>query len=665
MRVFSDPASVAVVGASADPAKWGYWLARGALRGSHRRKAHLVSRSGAVVDGVRAVPALRELPEPPELAVLCAPAPALPALVEEALELGVKGFVCITAGLPPAQEAALARRVRHAGARLIGPNCLGLYDATTALELAWGTFSPGALGIVSQSGQLGLELAGLAGEAGIGVSRFVSVGNQADVSAVEVLDDLAGHAATRAVVLYLESFGDGRALVRTLAALRAGGRPVIVLTVGASEAGRAAARSHTGSLTAGTAVVEAACRAAGAVLTRTPAQAVDLAQLLLGAPAPAGRRVAVVGDSGGQGALAADLLTAQGLAVPALGATASRVAALLPPGAAVRNPVDLAGAGERDLSTYAKLVAELLDGGEVDSVLLTGYFGSYGADAPSLRERELEVAGTLGSLVAAHGRTVVVHSMRRDSAAVRALRERGVPTYATVDQAVASLGLATELALRPVALPAAVSAAPRVLAPGYLGARALFEGYGVPYPKAVAVDDLPPELAAGPYVLKAGWLAHKTESGGVAVGLRGRRAVARALAGMRARLGAGEYVLEEMDTRAGVVELIAGGRRDPSFGPVVMAGAGGTLSELYGDVVLALAPVDEDEALAMLRGLRAYPLLRGWRGAPPVDERAAARVVAAVSRVIAEQEHVAECEINPLRAGPDGVLAVDALVVPR
>ncbi|MFE0148427.1 acetate--CoA ligase family protein [Nonomuraea sp. NPDC059007] len=665
MRVFSDPASVAVVGASADPAKWGYWLARGALRGSHRRKVHLVSRSGAVVDGVRAVPGLRALAEPPELAVLCTPAAALPALVDEALELGVKGFVGITAGLPPAEEAELAERVRRAGARLIGPNCLGIYDASAALELAWGTFSPGALGIVSQSGQLGLELAGLAGEAGIGVSRFVSVGNQADVTAVEVLDDLAGHAATRVVVVYLESFGDGRALVRTLAALRSAGKPVIVLTVGASDAGRAAARSHTGSLTAGTAVVEAACRAAGAILTRTPAQAVDLAQLLLDAPAPVGRRVAVVGDSGGQGALAADLLSAAGLAVPALGAAALRVAALLPPGAAVRNPIDLAGAGERDLSTYAKLVGVLLDSGEVDSVVLTGYFGSYGADAPSLLGRELAVVDTLGSLVREHGRTVVVHSMCRDSAAVRALREHNVPTYATIDQAVASLGLATDLASRPVAVPVAVAAAPRAVAPGYLGARALFEWYGVPYPRAVAVSGEPPGVAAGPYVLKAGWLAHKTESGGVAVGLRGPGEVAEALAGMRERLGAGEYVLEEMDTRAGVVELIAGGRRDPSFGPVVMAGAGGTLSELYEDVVLALAPVDEEQALAMLRGLRAYPLLRGWRGAPPVDEVAAARAVVAVSRVIAEQEHVAECEINPLRAGPDGVLAVDALVVTR
>ncbi|WP_157252101.1 acetate--CoA ligase family protein [Nonomuraea typhae] len=663
MRVFSDPASVAVVGASADPAKWGYWLARGALRGAHRRKVHLVSRSGALVEGVRAVPSLGALPEAPELAVLCTPAASLPALVDEALGMGVSGFIGITAGLSSSAEGALVRRVQSAGARLIGPNCLGVYDAATSLELAWGTFSPGALGIVSQSGQLGLELAGLAGEAGIGVSRFVSVGNQADVTAVEVLDGLAAHPATRAVVVYLESFGDGRALVRTLGTLRSAGKPVIVLTVGSSDAGRAAARSHTGSLTAGTAVVEAACRAAGAVLVQTPAQAVDLAQFLLGAPAPMGSRVAVVGDSGGQGALAADLLTASGLAVPALGdAVCASVAALLPGGAAVRNPIDLTGAGERDLATYAQLVDVLLGSGEVDGVLLTGYFGSYGADAPSLAGRELAVVDTLGELVRRHRRPVVVHSMCRDSAAVRALREHGLPTYATIEQSTRSLGLAAVLAARSPQAFVPVAASRAEVGGGYLGARGLFAAYGVPYPKAAGWPGSA-EGMAGPFVLKAGWVEHKTEVGGVVTGLPDLDAVAGALESMRGRLGDGDYVLEEMDNRAGTVELIVGGRRDPAFGAVVVAGMGGTMSELYGDVAVALAPVDVDGALGLLRRLRGYPLVRGWRGAPGVDEEAVARVVVAVSRLIAEQGHVAECEINPLRAGADGVLALDALVV--
>ncbi|MCT9930207.1 acetate--CoA ligase family protein [Planotetraspora sp. A-T 1434] len=670
LGVFADPRSVAVIGASADPAKWGHWLARGALRGAHRRTVHLVSRSGAVVDGVASRPSLSDLPDTPELAVLCVPPSSIEQVMGEGLELGVRGFLAITAGT---EDARLAARVQAAGARLVGPNCLGIYDAATALELAWGNFTPGSLGIVSQSGQLGLELAGLAGEAGIGVSRFVSVGNQADVSAAEILADLASHDLTRVVVVYLESFGGsstaGRALLGTLQTLRERGKPVVVLTVGASEASRAAARSHTGALTASSDVVEAACRAAGAILAETPAQAVDLAQMLLDGARPVGRRVAVVGDSGGQGALAADTLARAGLEVPRLSdATVAALGRTLPEGAGARNPVDLAGAGERDLTSYATLVSTLLASGEVDAVLLTGYFGSYGQDAPSLAAAEHRVIGMLGDAGRAAGLPVVVHTMGLDNPAVTALREQGMPTYHTIDAAGRSLGLATELALR---APRLMGTPPQVTegAPsGYLAARALLGEYGVAYPAAVAVRDRDDVLAAPlrpPYVLKAAWLEHKTEAAGVVVGLAGAAEAAEALGAMTARLGAGEYVLEEMDNRPHVAELIVGARRDPSFGPVVMVGAGGVNAEVYRDVAVELAPVTEEVAMDMLRRLRILPLLTGWRGRPAVSLEGAAAVVAAVSRLVAQRPGIEECEINPLRVGPGGALAVDALVVSR
>ncbi len=660
--MFSDPRSVAVVGASADPAKWGYWLARGALRGAHRRGVHLVNRSGAAIEGVASARSLRDLPEVPELVVLCAPAPVVPGIIDEGLDLGVRGFLAITAGIDrerPGLELELAAKIRAAGARLVGPNCLGIYDAATDLDLAWGHFAPGQLGVVSQSGQVGMELAGLASEAGIGVSRFVSVGNQVDVSAAEAVADLVDHDRTSAVVLYLESFSRG--LVAAIRALREAGKPVVVLTVGASEASRAAARSHTGALTAATDVAEAACRAAGAVLVETPAQAVDLVQLFLDAPRPEGRRVAVVGDSGGQGAIAADMLSRHGLTVPALSdTTAAAVAELLPPGAGIRNPVDLAGGGEKDLATYARVIESLLRSGEVDAAVLTGYFGSYGADTESLLDAELAVVEALGAAVRETGLPVVVHSMRADSVAVRSLREHGVPAYHTIDAATRSLGYAIDSPPRDVALPATAPALP---VDGYLGARRLLGGYGVPFPGAVAITDPDVGDLRAPYVLKASWLEHKTEAGGVAVGLPDLASASSAWQEMRARLGSGAYVLEEMDTRDGTVELIVGARQDPSVGPLVLVGVGGTQAELYRDVAVELAPVTAGQAAAMLRRLRAYPLLTGWRGARPVDTDAAAEVVAAVSRLIAERPDVSECEINPLRVGPDGVIAVDALIV--
>lgn len=677
LSVFSNPRSVAVVGASADPTKWGHWLARGALQGAHRRDVHLINARGAVVQGVASVSSLRELPVAPELVVLCTPAASAPAVIEEALELGTRGFLAITSGIDLAHgeaglEKRLAARIRAAGARMIGPNCLGIYDAGSELELAWGTFTAGSLAIVSQSGQLGLELAGLAAHAGLGVSRFVSIGNEADVSAVEVLDDLVHHESTKAVVLYLEGFDGGRALLTAMARLRAAGKPVVVLTVGASEASRTAARSHTGALTASTEVVAAGCRAAGSVLVDTPAQAVELAHLLLGSPLPPGRRVAVVSDSGGQGALAADVLTREGLVVPRLSpTTAQALARALPATAAVGNPVDLAGAGEQDLGSYSHVVESLLDSGEVDAVVLTGYFGCYGDDTPELVERELEVVKTLADAVRVHGRPVVVHSMSQDSQAVQTLRANAVPTLHTIDAAARSLALAADLSERcgdqvPCAVPRPVASAVRTTP--YLEARARVAACGIPYPAAEPVrTPVDVRAAAGrltaPFVLKAGWIEHRSDVGGVTAGLADADAAVAALLEMSARLGDGEYVLEELDARRSVVELIVGARHEPGFGPVVLVGIGGVMTEVYRDVEIALAPVTAGQARAMLGRLRGRALLHGWRGAPAVDVDAAAEVAAAVSRLVAEAADVVEVEINPLRVGPDGAIAVDALVV--
>ena len=490
------------------------------------------------------------------------------------------------------------------------------------------------------------------------------------MTAAELLDDLVDHAETRAVVLYLESFRDGRGLVETMGRLREAGKPVVVLTVGASEASRAAARSHTGALTAATDVVSAACRAAGAVLVETPAQAIDLAHLLVGSPLPTGRRVAVVSDSGGQGAIGADTMARHGLQVPRLTeGTRWRLAGLLPAAAAVANPVDLAGAGEQDLSTYARVVDAIARSGEVDSVVMSGYFGCYGADTPELEERELEVVHALAGVTRDHGVPVVVHSMSHDSPAVRSMRAQAVPTLHTIDAVARSVELAARLAetsplgLRSVAATPAAAGSPAE----YMVGRELLASYGIAYPAAAAVrtaDDAEAAASAlsGPFVLKAGWIEHRTEVGGVVVGLPDVDAVVDAFTDMRSRLGDGAYVLEEMDGRHDVAELIVGAHRDPSFGPVVLVGLGGVQAELYKDVQVALAPVEEGEALAMIRSLRSYPLLDGWRGRPRVDVESAAKAVAALSRLLAERSDVVEAEVNPLRVGPAGAVAVDALV---
>ena len=251
------------------------------------------------------------------------------------------------------------------------------------------------------------------------------------------------------------------------------------------------------------------------------------------------------------------------------------------------------------------------------------------------------------------------------------MRARSVPTLHTIDAVARSLELATPMAEdagRAVPAPVPAPYAETGKALDYLTARRRVAEAGVRYPAAAPVRGVAGLRAAaaelaGPYVLKAGWVEHKTEVGGVAVALADGDAAEAAFLEMSARLGEGEYVLEQMDTQRDTVELIVGARRDPSFGPVVLVGVGGVQAELYRDVQLALAPVSEDEARSMIASLRAHALFEGWRGRPPVDVASAAAVVVAVSRLLVDGPDLVECEVNPLRVGPDGAVAVDALVV--
>ena len=323
LRPLFAPHSVAVVGASDDPVKWGNWLARGALRAEHRRAVHLVNRRGGEVLGRPACRSLRELPGAPELGVLAVPAAAVARSVDDALAAGARAIVALAGGEADgdaggARDAALAARVRKAGAVLLGPNCLGVFDAEAELELVPNDLPRGTIGLVSQSGNLALEVGLLAAEAGLGFSRFVSLGNQADLEAAELVGELAAHPATKLIAVYLEDFRDGRAFAAAAHAARRAGKPVVLLAVEHTEATARAVRSHTGALASDAAAIEAACRAAGIERVRAPQELVDLADGLLRAPAPAGRRIAVLADGGGHGGIAAGLAHGAGLELPAL-----------------------------------------------------------------------------------------------------------------------------------------------------------------------------------------------------------------------------------------------------------------------------------------------------------------------------------------------------------
>ncbi|MET9037314.1 acetate--CoA ligase family protein [Streptomyces mirabilis] len=673
-----DPVSVAVVGASDDPAKYGHAIAAQAVRANGRRPVHLVNRRGGTVLGRTAAPSLSAIGEPVDLAVVCVPAAGFEAAVNEALECGARAIVAITAGFAEtgtagrARQQAVAERVRAAGAVMVGPNCLGIADNTTDLFLASDTFTPGGVALLSQSGNLALELQLRFAPHGLGFSRFVSLGNQADVTLVDLLADCARHEDTRAIAVYAEDFADGRAFAEAAAVA---GKPVVLLTAGRGDASARSAQSHTGALTTSADVVTAACRDAGVELVATPRELTVVLAASAGPRRGAGRRVAVLTDGGGHGVIAADAVEAAGLSVPEIGAPArERLREVLWEQSAVANPVDLAGMGEQDPGSYAATVEALLAAEEVDAVLMTGYFGGYaasegglGGGGTALADGEREAARLIAARHSATAKPLVVQSMYPGSPSCRTLAAAGIPVFDATEDAARALAATVAGRTAPGIVPLPLPAAP-MEETGYTRIRAALEAAGLAFPTAREVHDESELLAAvagfpGPYVLKALHLLHKSDAGGVALGLAGTDEVLAAFREMHARLGAPAYSVEAMADLSDGIELIVGVNRDPRFGPVAMVGLGGVLAESLRDVAFTLSPVTAGRALDLLRGLRTAALLDGVRGRPPVDVAAAAAAIETITAFAAAHPEIAELEVNPLLVGPRGALALDSRAV--
>ncbi|HEY2778298.1 MAG TPA: acetate--CoA ligase family protein [Gaiellaceae bacterium] len=661
LRPLFEPRSLAIVGVSADPGKWGYWFARDAARGAHRRSVHLIGRSGGELHGLPVLSSLAELPEPPELVVLSVPAAGLEDAVDESLAAGARAIVAIAAGVGEERERAIVERVRAAGAVLLGPNCLGVFDAASELDLASNPLPSGPIGFVSQSGNIALEIGLLLTDVGLGFSRLASIGNQADLDVTDVLRDLAAHDGTKAIGVYCEDFRDGRAFAE---AARTAGKPVVLLTVGQTEASTRAARSHTGALTSSLDAVDAACRAAGMHRVETPRRLVETLQALLAAERPRGRRVAVVGDGGGYGAVACDLLGAHDLELPVLSdGVQEALRSSLPPTAATANPVDLAGAGEQDAFSFSRATRTLLESGDVDVVLFTAYFGGYSSLSDELRERELSVADELAAAAHETGVPLVVHTMYWDAPPARALRAAGIAVYRAIESAVDGVATLVDDArpVEPVAL--LPPAEEPVSSTEYADARAALAAAGMRFGRAYTVSDDEAlgaaEKVGYPLVLKALGSLHKSDAGGVVVGIDDDFELLQAMN----QLKADSYSVEAFEYTAAGVELLVGARWDPRFGAVVVVGAGGVNAELFRDTASALAPVGVDDAEQLVWRLRCAPLLAGARGRPLMDVRAASEAIAAFSRFAAAHPDLAELEVNPLLVRHVGAVGLDARFV--
>ncbi len=670
------PVSVAVLGASTDPSKWGNWLARNALRGAHRRPVHLINRRGGEIDGHPLLASLAEVGEPVETVVVAVPEAGLEQAVEEALAQGARALIVITAGLAERGEAGrlrerlLVERVRAAGAVMLGPNCIGVYDALSEFHVSSNDYPAGPVGLISQSGNLSIELGMLLERCGLGLARFASIGNQADVRLPDLVEHLAGHEPTRVIAIYAEDVADGRAFVE---AARAAARvkPVILLNSGRSAAGARGAASHTGALVTNDAVIAAACREAGIVRVDSPGELVDACLAFVRSPRARGRRVAVIADGGGHGSVAADLLTANGLEVPPFSAgLVARIEPQLLQAGGIGNPIDIID-GADGLASFTGIARSALESGEVDAVMLSGYFGGYALYSDDYRGEEPREATALAALQGELGRPIVVHSLFTEAVGEGTdLRAHGLAAYERSEQAArACAALAT-----PPPLPAHPAAAGRRSARGRSrlrrGASAAARGRHRLRRRRPGARRRGSRRAgrAGsalyPATLKAvdASLVHKSDTGGVRVGLADAAALREAALAMTEHLSPDLLFVERTaDVRDGV-ELVVGATRDARFGAVVLVGLGGILVETLRDTALALAPLDAAEAERLLRSLRAAAVLDGVRGRPAVDVAAAARAVVALGDAMAAHPEIAELEVNPLLVTPHGAIALDARV---
>lgn len=696
MDAFFLAQGIAVIGASADATKIGGRPVHLLRRHGYAGAIYPINPKGGEIQGLPAYARLADTPQAPELALIAVPAAHAVQAVEDCAARGVRAVVVLSSGFAEAgaegaawQAAMRATALRH-GMRLLGPNCLGTVGVA---ERAIGSFSvaledyyprPGAIGIVSQSGNIGSYTLQLLVQRGVGISRMVTTGNEAEVDLADGIAALARDPATRVILCCMETCRDGERLTQALAIAREHQTPVVVLKIGATEQGQAAAASHTGALAGSDAVIDAVLRRHGALRVRSHEDLVEIGQALsqlLPHSLPRKPAVTLVAASGGFGIMMADAMSDAGLALPALAAdTRARIHKVLP-GASTSNPVDASA----QISSRPDILFEVLsalqeDTGEATTVL----FLSLGLYSSRLRDIYLQA---LAQLRAAYPQRPLIIISRGPADAVVQIQALGIPVFSSIDAAargIAALVRQAELlaAERPPAAPARSAGArlpEAAFRNEYAAKQVLIDaGFEVPLERSVRDADAAVQAAEAlgyPVVLKilSEDIAHKTEAGGVALNLADAAAVRAASARIFASVAAHapqariEGLLVAPMLRGGT-ELIAGISRDPVFGPVVMVGMGGIYAEVLRDVAVQPAPVSQAQALAMIRSLRLFPLLDGARGQARADIDAAARAVARLSEfACVHRDQVGEIDLNPILVRPagQGIAILDALMVAR
>jgi acetate---CoA ligase (ADP-forming) len=682
MRAFFEPRVVAVVGANREPGRIGSEILRNLQDTGFTGALVPVHPAAEQIAGLRAYPSVKAIPQAVDLAVIVVPAVQVPSAVDDCIASGVKALVVISAGFGEtgeegrAMETVLVEKIRAAGIRMIGPNCMGIINTDAAYRLN-ATFSPvyppeGRMAFSTQSGALGLAILDYVRRLNLGISSFASIGNKADVSGNDLIQYWAEDPHTDVILLYLESFGNPRKFAQI--ARRVGRRkPIVAVKAGRSGAGARAASSHTGARATNDTLVDTLLRQSGVIRTHTLEELFDVAAVLSSQPVPAGRRVAIVTNAGGPAILAADACEAHGLELPSLSAeTIAGLRAFLPKAASVANPVDMIASATAD--HYQRSIELLLADPNVDSVMVIFI--------PPLVTAAADVAAAIKRAVAGTNKPVLATFM----GAQGSLPLAPVPSYMFPESAAVALARVTHYGewRRKFVEETACVPAPDLDQARRIVMRALEGGAGWLTPEDTAAllttcgvrivptceadtANAAATTAAGlgfPVAIKARGrdLVHKTDVGGVHLNVSSGQEVKDLFTQLQTRLGGRFEGVVVQPMIAGGVEMVVGGLNDPAFGPLVMAGTGGVFVEVMEDTVFRLAPVTAADAGEMVDELKGRVLLRGYRGAAPADEAGFRDVLVRVSLLVDGCPEIKELDINPLIVLREGAFAVDARI---
>jgi acetate---CoA ligase (ADP-forming) len=684
------PQSVAVIGASDEPARIGGRPVYSMLQGKYQGRLYPVNPSRETVQGLKAYANIKDVPETVDSVVVSVPASVALNVIQECADAGVKSAVVFTSGFAEIGDAGLdaqaeiGRIARQSGMRIVGPNCLGVFT----LDIGWfGTFAntlaslkvpSGPIGIVTQSGAYGGHLFTISQNRGVGTNHWVTTGNEVDVDVAEVIEYYAEVDSIRVIVAYAEGIKDAERMCRALDMARQAEKPVIFMKVGSTEAGARAAASHTASLAGADAVFDGLFLQYGAYRAETTEEMADLAYACQFGRYPKGRKIGLQTISGGIGVQLADASTKRGFDVaPLPKATQKKILDLIP-FAGVNNPVDFTGQVLNERRFLEDSMRHVIDEGGYDSQIL------YMASLPVSQFTGALSLEIFAALRKQYPEELMFMSMIATPEGRKKYEELGYPCFedhSLAVRAMAGLRYFGEVFERgrpdaPPAAPKGVLPAPSA-AVGEHEAKRIIASAGIPVARetlASSADDCVSAWKdfAGPVVMKIASpdLPHKTEIGGVLLNVDGEAAVRDGHATLLERARAAKpdaridgVIVAEMIK--GGVETVMGVVRDPVFGPVVMFGIGGVFVEVLKDVTFRIAPFGVDEAHRMINGIRGRAMLDGVRGAPPSDIDALADALARLSVfAAANAESIDSIDVNPFIVLPKGAAAVDALIVP-